>query len=343
VSDKPQLWLRPLDALQAHPMTGTDDASYPFWSPDSHYIGFYAQGERKLKKIAVSGGPAQPLCDAGVSPGGSWNRDDVIVFTSAGGIARVSAAGGVPADVIKGSSMFPVFLPDGSHFLYSVSGVSVEQDGIYVSSLDGKENRRLLADESSVLFAAGWLLFIRENTLMAQLFDPASRQIAGEVLPVAEGVSLTGNGRYAPVTASETGVLLYQSGGTVSGGNNQMGWYDRRGKLLGAIGTPGRVYEPAISPDEKSVVFRRVRNPGAADLWLWDLTRGAEQRFTTDVSFKFAPFWAPKGDRIMYASDRGGAVLNLYQKAASGAGEEEPLLTNGNHQLRFNSTSSVSG
>src|SRR5579864_2830413 len=175
--------------------------------------------------------------------GGSWNRDNVILFASSGGIERVSAAGGVPADVTrpKGSAQFPVFLPDGVHFLYYLSGVSAEQDGIYLSSLDGKENRRLLADESSVIFAAGRLLFIRENTLMAQPFDVASRQIVGEVLPVAEGVSLTGNGSYAPVTASETGVLLYESGGTVSGGNNQMGWYDRSGKLLGSIGTPGRV------------------------------------------------------------------------------------------------------
>jgi serine/threonine protein kinase len=141
VKGKRQLWLRPLDALQAQPMPGTDDATYPFWSPDSGYIGFFAQG--KLKKIAASGGPAQSLCDAPNARGGSWNREDVIVFSPRGGpgvaIQRVSAGGGPQADVTRANSTsrFPVFLPDGRHFLYLVAGVSAEQNGVHLSSLDG--------------------------------------------------------------------------------------------------------------------------------------------------------------------------------------------------------------
>jgi eukaryotic-like serine/threonine-protein kinase len=335
VNGRQQLWLRALDALQAQPMPGTDDAIYPFWSPDSRYIGFFDQRQAKLKKIAVSSGLAQSLCDAPGTLGGSWNRDNVIVFAPGGRIERVSAAGGVPADVTraKGFAVFPAFLPDGRHFLYYVTGVSAEQDGVYLGSLDGKESRRVLADESSVIFAAGRLLFIRENTLMAQPFNTSSGQIVGEVSPVAEGVSLTANGSYAPVTASETGMLLYESGGNVAGGNSQMGWYDRSGKLLGAIGAPGRVFDPAISPDEKSVVFRRQVSAGVADLWLWDLTRGAEQRFTTDTSSNIAPFWAPKGDRIMFASTRRDGIFNLYQKAAGGTAREELLLRTGHYKL----------
>jgi len=173
VNGKQQLWLRPLDALQAQSMPTTEDATYPFWSPDSRYIGFFAQG--KLKKIAASGGPAQSLCDAASARGGSWNRQDVILFSQVGNsgqvIQRVSAAGGAAADVFKtkGSFRYPVFLSDGRHFLYTDIQPS-ETSGINVSSLDGGENRRILPDRSAVVFApsfpgsrSGRLLFVRET------------------------------------------------------------------------------------------------------------------------------------------------------------------------------------
>jgi serine/threonine protein kinase len=330
VNGKRELWLRSLDAFQAEPMPGTDDATFPFWSPDGRHIAFFAQGT--LKKIAASGGPAQSLCDA-VGRGGSWNREDVIVFSSRGtAIQRVSAAGGVPSDVIKAKGLlrFPVFLPDGRHFLYLVNGISAEQNGVYLSSLDGKENRRVLADQSSVVFAAGRLLFLRETTLMAQPFDAASGQIVGEVLPVAESVSFTTTtANYVPVTVSETGVLLYESGDV--GGKNQMLWYDRGGKLLETIGPPGPVWDPAISLDEKSLVFRRSSGT-RGDLWLRDLARGSEQRFTTDASFNSAPFWSPRSDRILFASTLRLAA-DLYQKAASGTGQDEVLFANPNYKV----------
>jgi Tol biopolymer transport system component len=331
VNGKQQLWLRALDALQAQPMPGTDDATYPFWSPDSHSIGFFAQG--KLKKIAASGGPPQSLCDALVGAGGSWSRENVIVFSPllSNAIQRVSAAGGVPADVTKpkGRSEFPVFLPDGRHFLYTVLGGSVEDTGVYLSSLDGKENRPvLLADVSSVVFGAGRLLFIRDDTLVAQTFDVASGQAVGEVFPVAGGVSARVLS-YAPVTVSETGVLLYESGVAA---DNQMAWYDRGGKRLGTVDAPGQVFDPAISPDGKAIAFRR-RTASGSDLWLWDLSRGAEQRFTTDASFNSAPFWSPNGDRIVFASSRGGGIFDLYQKATNGTGKDELLRTSGKGRL----------
>jgi Tol biopolymer transport system component len=332
---KRQLWLRALDALQAQPMPFTEDATYPFWSPDSRYIGFFAQG--KLKKVAASGGPAQSLCDAPVGRGGSWNRDDVILFTpNATGISiqRVAAAGGVPVEVTKtkGDQRHPVFLPDGRHFLYLARAGTTEQNGVYVSSLDGKENRRLLADVSGVVFApparsdrTGHILFVRENTLMAQPFDAASAQVSGDVFPVAEGVSLTTDTSYTPATVSENGVLLYEAGGA-AGGTNQIGWYDRSGKSLGPVGAPGAVWDPAISPDEKSVVYRRLTGD-VGDLWVRDLSRGTETRFTSNASFNLAPVWSPKGDRIVFASNRKG-VYNLYQKATSGSGQDELLLSN---------------
>jgi Tol biopolymer transport system component len=331
VNGKRQLWLRALDSLQTQPMPGTDDAKFPFWSPDSRYIGFFAQG--KLKKIAANGGPAQSLCDAADGRGGSWNREDVILFSPNSGVAmqRISAAGGRPVDVIgpKGLPRFPVFLPDGHHFLYLAPAASERQNGIYLSSLDGRENRRVLPDISSVAFAAGRLLFIRENILMTQPFDPVSGQIAGDVFPVHEGVFPIPNINYAPATLSETGVLLYVSGGA---SGNQLAWYDRGGRLLETIGAPGPVGEPAISPDEASVVFQRL-TPSGSDLWIRDLTRGVDQRFTTDAFFNVVPCWSPKGDHIAFISSRGGGVFNLYQKPVNGTGQAELLYEDGNVKL----------
>ena len=324
VNGKRQLWLRALDALQAQPVRGTEDARFPFWSPDSRYIAFFAQG--KLNKIAAGGGPAESLCDAPFGAGGSWSRNNVILFApnailGAPGIPirRVSADGGVPADVIgtKGRNGFPVFLPDGRHFLYVALSQSTEQDGVYLSSLDGKENLRVLsAALSPVVWAAGRLLFIREDTLMAQPFDVKRGHTMGEAFQIAEGVS--------GVSVSETGLLLYQG----SSGNAQLAWYDRGGKLLGTASEPGTVSLPRISPDERSLVFVRRGSDLEFHLWLRDLARGTEQRFTTEGSFNSAPVWSPQGDRIAFLSIRAG-IPNLYQKPADGTGQAELLLATG--------------
>jgi eukaryotic-like serine/threonine-protein kinase len=338
---KRQLWLRPLDALQAQPMPTTEDATYPFWSPDSRYIGFFAQG--KLRKIAVSGGPSQSLCDASGGRGGTWNRDDVILFSpgfNENVIRRVSAAGGVPSDVTKTSLpvLFPTFLPDGRHFLYVTVASAAEQNGIYVASLDGKENRRVLPDASSPVFApaaggdTGRLLFVRENNLMALPFNAGSRQASGDVFPVAEGVSLVQN-NFEPVSVSESGVLLYWSGGSNSGaGSNQIVWFDRSGKLLEPALPQRGARMPSISPDEKMIAFAR-RTGTSEDIWLRDLVRGTDRRFTSDPSQNLNPFWSPKGDRIVYRSNRGGKQGDLYQKATSGSGQDEVLLSNANAKV----------
>jgi len=329
VQGKRQLWLRALDALQSQPMPGTEDARFPFWSPDSRYIGFFAQG--KLKKIAATGGPAQSLCDAANALGGTWSRDDVIMLSIFGatGIQRVPASGGVPTDVTKPKGFYrsPLFLPDGRRFLYVVIGAAQEHSGVYVSSLDGKENRRVLADVSSVLFAAGHLLFTRENTLMAQPFDAGRGQLLGDAFPIAEGVSFTSSTNSSPVSVSENGVLLYGSGGAI--GDNQIVWYDRTGKLLGPVGAPGNFFAPSISPSEKMIAFSRL-TAGVTDIWLRDLVRGTDIRFTSNASQNFVPFWSPQGDHIVFRSYLGGHAGDLYQKAASGSGQDELLVSTPN-------------
>ncbi len=326
---KAQLWLRPLDSPQAQALPGTEDATYPFWSPDSRYIGFFAQG--KLKKILASGGPPQIVCDADNGRGASWNREDAILFSADDGggfaIRRVSASGGTPAVEYKaphGIIPLPAFLPDGRHFLYVVTRASPEENGIYFRSADGKENRRVLPDESSVTFAAGRLLFIRENTLIAQPFEPDTGQATGDPIQLAPGVPTTSSVVYAPVTASGNGMLIYQSGGSAIG-NNELVWFDRSGTRGERLGGPSPVLEPAISPDGKSVAFTRQSNSGS-DLWIWDLARSTERRLTTDPAFQRSPSWSPRADRIVFQSNRAGGINDIYQRAVSGTGGDETVL-----------------
>ncbi len=341
VNGKEQLWLRPLDALQAQPMPATDDATFPFWSPDSRYIAFFAQG--KLKKVAASGGPVESLCTVTNAAGGSWGRGDVIVFSPSGagpeGMERVPASGGATSDVFKTKGMYryPAFLPDGRHFLYT-NVLSIDKsDGIYVASLDGSENRRILADVSVALFApsapasrAGHLIFVRDNNLMAEPFHKTNEWASGDAFPVADGVytgaaSATG---FALVTASENGVLVYGPGNG-AGGVTQLVLFDRTGKPPVPLGSPGMVNTPALSPDEKVVAYAR-QNPNYSaeyNLWLWDIARATETRFTTGGTGGL-PSWSPKGDRIVFTSSRGankGGYV-MYQKASSGSGQEQLLL-----------------
>ncbi len=337
-----QLWVRALDSLQAQALPGTDGATYPFWSPDSRYIGFFAQG--KLKKIAVTGGPAQTLSDAPNGRGGTWNNEGVIVFatTNAGGFSRVPAAGGVPVQITKidggGFHRFPVFLPDGRRFLYLVTGG--KETGIYLASLDAKENdakenRRILPDEANPRYLpptegakSGHLLFVRETTLMAQPVDPKSLEANGDVFPVAEQVS-TGLGlvnNFSLFSISGNGMLIYQP--AAGGGGFQHAWFDRAGKELGAVGGRVRSRGFALSPDGKRVVIERWANAQASssDLWITDPEHGTESRLTFDGSVNQAPVWSPDGNRVVFASNRGGAINNLYQKVSNGGGQDETVL-----------------
>jgi eukaryotic-like serine/threonine-protein kinase len=178
---------------------------------------------------------------------------------------------------------------------------------------------------------AGYLLFIRDNTLMAQPFDAGSAQLSGDVFPIAEGVSLTINLSYAPVTVSENGLLAYATGGTPL--LNQIVWFDRAGKQLGPASASGNVFAPSISPDEKMMAYTRNAADGTTDIWIRDLARNTDVRFTSDASLNFSPFWSLNADRIAFRSNRRGSPGDLYQKAASGSGEDELLLSTPNPKL----------
>jgi eukaryotic-like serine/threonine-protein kinase len=338
----PHLWIRPLDSLEGRPLPDSGSTSNPapfFWSPDSHYIAFDAG--TKLKKIAVSGGPAQTLCDiSGNAVGGSWNKDGVIIFgQSPGGIMRVSASGGPPSllttlDPSRGETdhSFPSFLPDGRHFLYLRRSAQPENNGVYVGSLDVKpeeqDSRRLLPAAFQPMYVpslkpeSGQLLFMSEAKLQVQPFDVRRLQLTAEPVSVAEQVGSYRD--YGFFSVSTNGVLVYRAAGA---GNTVLTWFDRQGKALGTMEDRGDYATPAFSPDGSRAAIGRV-DPviGNWIIWIFDFARGTSARFTFGSASAWFPVWSPDGKRIIFASDRRG-LYDLYQKSTSGATEQELLLT----------------
>ncbi len=329
------IWVRPLDSLEARPLAGTQNNNLQpfFWSPDSRFIAYGAAG--KLMKVEASGGPPQALTDApnGVA-GGTWNREGVILFgQNGGGLMRVSDTGGVASPVTtpdpsrqETSHQLPQFLPDGRHFIYwNTTG------SMFAGSLDSKppEGRLLLTSPAGAVYAPspdstrGHLLFMREQTLLAQAFDPDRLVLSGEPVPIAQDVaSFLGHGFF---TASSNGALAYTSGSAQ--GNLQLTWIDRSGKELGTVGMPGLLYRPVVSPDGKIVVVdRRDPQTGLFDLWLYNLARGTASRFTFNSQNNQFPVWSPDGSHIAFTSSRDAASgFNLYQKAVGGNSTDEPL------------------
>jgi eukaryotic-like serine/threonine-protein kinase len=332
-----KLWVRPIDSLAAQAVPGTEDATYVFWSPDSAYLAFFVPG--KLKKIALSGGPAQTICDAPDGRGGSWNNEGDIIFSPGPGAAilRVSAAGGVPTAVTKLVSpdelhRYPVFLPDNKHFLYLVSLGKPEVRGINVGSLDGSPSVHILSDDSSAVYAPsevsgsnGFLLFRREDTLMAVPFDPARQRATGEVFPVAEGVGAAGNTNNAAFSISSHGVLAYATGAVGLRGT-EIVWLDRTGKRSGDVGQQGRISGAALSPDGKTILTSIFSAGGdTSDLWLLDVARGVSSRITFRPGTSADGIWSPDGSTIAFESDN----LSIYRKPANGSGKEEMLMSGG--------------
>ena len=329
------LWVRDLDSLIGRPLPGTDGGIEPFWSPNSRFIGFFAGG--KLKKIDVAGGPALSLCDVGgLGFGGSWSRSDVIVFapTALGALLRVPAAGGSATPVTdlnqasgEVSHRFPWFLPDGRHFLYLARNTEAAKTAVYVGDLDSKTRREVLVAQSNAAYSPpGFLLFVREGTLIAQPFDAGKSETTGDPFPVAEGVAFgQGGGAFAQgqFSASQNGVLAYMSGG--GGEDSQLTWFDRSGKMLGTVGAPGTMQVPAISPDGRTVaVEHQDPQTGFYDLWMHDLARGTASRFTFNSKTNEYPVWSPDGSHIAFSSTRDGP-MNIYQKATGGAAQDEAL------------------
>ena len=336
VKDAFQIWLRPVATLAARPIPGTESGAFPFWSPDSRFIGFFADG--KLKKIPIAGGPPTVLSDAPAGRGGSWSLDNVIVFSSGGvgaGLHRLSSAGGAPTvattiDPTTGetSHRWPHFLPDGRHFLYTASTGTccppTKPAIIRIGSLDPSEAPvTLLQAESSALYASGHVLFARNDTLMALPFDPEARQSTGEAFPLAEHVSIEGS-RYMGASVSENGTLVYAQGGLQTA--QQLTWFDRGGRALGTLGEAAQYNSIALSPDERRLaVGLGTGTLDNRDIWIIDIARAVRSRLTSDPGTDVLPVWSPDGTRVAFAGQRSGKI-SLRQQSINGTAADELLL-----------------
>jgi serine/threonine protein kinase/Tol biopolymer transport system component len=329
---KQLVWVRSLKSVVARPLPGTDGGAYPFWSPDGQSLGFFAQ--RKLKTVQLAGGPPQVLSEAVLPRGGTWSRDGQILFSAGAGrqLYRVRSAGGertrLETDEQNDERHWPSFLPDGRHFVYFGRP---QKHGIYVAAVDSPKATLLLSDYVGVAYAPpGYLLVLRgpsrgapSGTLLAYRFDPASLQLTGDGVPIAERVRYESGVARGAFTVSDAGTLVY---GDIQTASTELTWFDRSGKTIGAVGRPFALGQPSLSPDEKTIAVERV-DPITQDqdLWLIDVSRNIPSRLTSQGNnITFMPVWSQDGAWLVFASAR-GSPPNLYRKASTGDGNDELL------------------
>jgi Tol biopolymer transport system component len=329
------LWLRPFDEAEAQPLPGTEGALHPFWSPDGRFVAFFTRGE--LKKVDLAGGTPQFIGEVPpLALGGTWSRDGVILTGSLGakGILRLPAAGGAAESVLHPapgeSYLWPSFLPDGRRFLFAVRerAARVVDNPIRIADLGAQEgevtepgSRLLLRAVGRALYAdPGYLLFARQGTVFAQSFDPRSATLAGEPIPLAEGVA--GNMPLAHSAFSVSGDVLAHAALFFSL-PLELAWYDRSGRRMEALEVPGRVDGLTLSPDGRGLAVRRDFS-GESDLWLFDLPSSRWTRLTSSRFIETAPIWSPDGRRVAYSSWRSG-MGDLHVLTVPG-GESEKIL-----------------
>ena len=326
-----RLWVRPLNAVSAKPLAGTENARLPFWSPDSRSVGFAADDQ--LKRVDIESGVVRVLASGGAL-GGAWNRDGTILFdrNPGPGLFRVSAEGGEPREVTRGTpeandQWSPQFLPDHRHYLFYATGTA---PGIYGGDLQTSESPRLIVDAQSAAYASsGHLLFVRKGTLFAQAFDPARLVLAGSPVVIAEHVAEGGGtGATAALSASAAGPFAYRTAPSTA--RNHFVWFDRSGTARETI--PGSddfdAFHSSLSRDESRLALSRL--DGTSDIWVLDVKRGVSTRLTTDPAFDLTPEWSPDGHRIAFTSNRMGlSEYALYMKSADGTGKDELLVAEG--------------
>jgi len=330
-SGTPALWVRPLASLGAHKLEGTDNANFPFWSPDSRNIGFFADG--KLKKVPAEGGTAEAVCSASDGRGGSWSKQGAIVFApvASGPIARVSDDGGdvetlfTPDSSRKETGLrWPEFLPDGKHFLFVGLPSKEGNYNIYMGALDARQRSRLLGSSAAPVYAPpGYLLFVRNGRLTAQGFDTRRFTLEGKPQFLGEAPQLSISAGARAVSVSANGILAHPAAGLP---NTKLVWLDRAGHEQGTLPLPpGRWEGMSLSEDGQWLVVQRRGSPNESDLWMIEMARGVATRFTFVPSSETqSAVWSPDGKWVAYNSNRLGP-LDIYRKSTTG-GDEEALL-----------------
>ena len=328
---KQPLWVRSLIGGTQTQLAGTEGATFPFWSPDSQSLGFFANG--KLLRIDASGGPTLAICDTASGRGGSWGNDGTILFAAlAGPILRVQASGGSPQPVTKlnesrteFSHRWPEFLPDSKHFLFLNQAAAAGKTAIFVGSLDGPDATLLFRNESSATYAApGYLLFVREGTLMAQAFEVKTLKLSDDAVPLAAHNVVDSNTtiRRGDFSASQTGMLIY---GSASVSESQLLWFDRNGKPAAQTGTADVYGFPRISPDGGKLAVSKASGTSSSSVWIFDLDRGTSSRLTFSPGRNDSPTWSPDGKSVAVTTTQGGN-RRIYQQSADGTGTATPLV-----------------
>ena len=327
------IWVRPLNALAANPLPGTEEAGRPFWSPDSRYVAYFLGNQ--LKKIAVAGGPPQLICETKSAADGAWGTRDIILFDGAAGdsLRQVSANGGVASvatsiDRTAGETehAWPCFLPDGKRFLF-VAFTSGGESGLELrlGTLGSPDHIRLGKVGSRPEFAPPDLvLYTLDATLMARHLNLRNGRWKGDPFPVAERVMVRANGQ-ANFSVSQTGVLATMAGGSAD--RSELVWVDRTGRRLAREGAPAAYRDLALSPDGGRLAYAVVDvKAGSQDLWVRDLKRGVSSRLTFGDGNEVWPIWSPDGTRIAFGAS-GTGPFGVWEKLADGTGVEDSLFT----------------
>lgn len=327
------LWVRSINSTVAVPLPNTTDPTYPFWSHDSRYVAFFADG--KMKKILSTGGPVLTICDAPTGRGGTWNENDLIIFSPIynGPLNKVAAAGGESVQITFLDSTqseichrWPQFLPDNDHFLFfnrKGFGTATENNSICIGSLSDSTFTELFKANSNPIFANGHLLYMRESLLMAQAFDPSGLKIISDAVPIAENVAYSSRFSKGIFTASNNGNLLFQTGNVVTG--SRLLVYNRNGEVIDSIGEPSIQNSMELSPDQNSLLVNLIDpNTNESSLWIHDLNRKIVTRFTFDN--EVSAEWNHDGQYVYYKKTENNNRI-IMKKNINGITDPDTIAT----------------